>query len=72
MVARGLNNYKIKFKSDTGAEVNLILYEVFNKIKNKNDVIFNGNSIIEIHRGIEAKPLGLVKLNFYHKNNMCS
>ncbi|XP_039304646.1 uncharacterized protein LOC120357660 [Solenopsis invicta] len=63
-----IENKIIKFKIDTGAQVNILPDKVFNSLNKKNILIEKTNVILEAYRGHKFKPLGKVWLSCKLKN----
>ena len=57
-----INNKSVKFKLDTGCEVNILPIEVLNKINSKYKLV-KTDIILEAYGGSKLKPLGRVTLN---------
>lgn len=57
-----VENTKVKFKLDTGSEVNIVPLEIYNSLS-KRPKLLKTHILLETYGGFKVKPLGVVKLN---------
>lgn len=63
-----INESNVKVKLDTGADVNVLPLNIYNKIKKSNVKLESTNMILESFGGNKIKPLGITELLCTIKN----
>lgn len=65
-----INNHKINFKLDTGAQVNVLPFKTFKKIVGKDQLLRESRGLLEAFGGEKIKPLGNIKLSCKINNSI--